>query len=94
MNSLAELSTIITLEKICNIMGVASDVSIAGSLVYLLRNSRAKSGFKQTQTLVNRLIMIMFSIKTGLITSFCAIMAFVSVRLFVSIMSVFVLMFL
>jgi len=77
MNSLAELSTIITLEKICNIMGAASDVGIAGSLVYLLRNSRAKSGFKQTQTLVNRLIM--FSIKTGLITSFCAIMAFVSV---------------
>ncbi|KLO17950.1 hypothetical protein SCHPADRAFT_139964 [Schizopora paradoxa] len=77
MKTLAELSTLITLEKVCNILGAVSDLSIAASLVFLLRNSRSQSRFKQTQTLVNR--MIMFSIKTGLITSFCAIMAFVSV---------------
>ena len=80
MKTLAELSTLITLEKICNILGAVSDLSIATTLVILLRNSRSQSRFKQTQTLVNR--MIMFSIKTGLITSLCAIMAFVSVSLY------------
>jgi len=75
MKTLAELSTLITLEKICNILSASSDISIAASLVYLLRGSR--SGFKQTQSMVNKLIM--FSINTGLVTSICAIMAFVSV---------------
>ncbi|KLO17951.1 hypothetical protein SCHPADRAFT_900136 [Schizopora paradoxa] len=75
MTSLAQLQTLLTLEKICNVFGAVSDISIAGTLVFLLRKSR--TGFKRTETLVNRLVM--FTINTGLITSMCAIMALVSV---------------
>ena len=76
MTSLTQLQTLLTLEKVCNVLGAVSDISIAGTLVFLLRKSR--TGFKRTETLVNRLVM--FSINTGLITSMCAIMALVSVR--------------
>ncbi len=80
MKTLLELSNLLTLEKVCNVFGAVSDIGIAGTLVYLLRKSR--TGFKRTETLVNRLIM--FSINTGLITSMCAIMALVSVSISLS----------
>ena len=83
MKTLAELSTLLTLEKICNVLRAVSDISIAGALVFLLRQSR--TGFKRSESIVNKLII--FSINTGAVTTLCAIMAliFVSRRFFSSI---------
>lgn len=47
---------------------VVSDFSIAGSLIFYLNRSR--TGFKRTETMVNRLII--FTINTGLSTSVVA----------------------
>lgn len=74
--TLAELSQLFVLEKVLNVMGVVSDFSIAGTLIFLLQRSR--TGWKQTDTIVNRLIL--FSVNTGLVTSLCAIFALIFVR--------------
>jgi len=76
--TLEELSTLFVLEKVLNVFGVVSDFSIAGTLIFLLHRSR--TGWKQTDTIVNRLIL--FSVNTGLVTSLCAIFALIFVSVF------------
>ncbi|KAJ3841279.1 hypothetical protein F5878DRAFT_658646 [Lentinula raphanica] len=52
-----------------NALSTAADVIIAASLCFLLMQS--KTGFKHSDTLINRLIV--FSVNTGLATSICAV---------------------
>ena len=60
-----QLSTDFKVVRAVNAMSVASDAAIALTLVFLLRKIR--SGFKRTDTLINRLIA--YSVNTSLITS-------------------------
>ncbi|KAJ3755985.1 hypothetical protein EV360DRAFT_85381 [Lentinula raphanica] len=60
-----------------NALSTAADVIIAASLCFLLMQS--KTGFKHSDTLINRLIV--FSVNTGLATSICAVASLVSVRI-------------
>jgi len=76
--TLKQLSDLFVLEKVLNVFGVVSDFSIAGTLIFLLHRSR--TGWKQTDTIVNRLIL--FSVNTGLVTSLCAIFALIFVSIF------------
>ncbi|KAJ3968544.1 hypothetical protein EV361DRAFT_411713 [Lentinula raphanica] len=57
-----------------NALSTAADVIIAASLCFLLMQS--KTGFKHSDTLINRLIV--FSVNTGLATSICAVASLVS----------------
>lgn len=63
-----------------NAMGAASDLAIALTLVALLH--RARTGFRRSETIINRLIL--FSINTGLLTSMCAVLSLVTITVFPS----------
>ncbi|KAF9563462.1 hypothetical protein CPC08DRAFT_323859 [Agrocybe pediades] len=52
-----------------NALSTTSDVIIAASLCFLLH--RARTGFKRTDTIINRLIL--FIINTGVLTTCCAV---------------------
>ena len=58
-----------------NILGAASDTAIALVLIYLLHQSR--TGFKRSETIINRLIL--FTINTGALTSLCALVSLITV---------------
>ena len=70
----SELLTIFTLTRVINSTTALADASIALVLVYLLQSSR--SGFKRSDTIINRLIA--FAINTGLITGVCAIISLIT----------------
>ena len=55
--------------------GVAGDVAIAGSLIFLLQQSR--TGFRRSDSIINRLIL--FSLNTGLLTSLDAVMSLITI---------------
>lgn len=74
----SEVPKIANVSRSINVLGVASDVAIAVTLIFLLQRSR--TGFKRSETIINRLIL--FTINTGLLTSMCAIMSLISVRAF------------
>ena len=56
-----------------NAISAASDALIAIIVSFLLHRSR--SGFKRTETIINRLII--FTINTGVLTGICAIMTLI-----------------
>ncbi|KAF9268234.1 hypothetical protein L218DRAFT_1054048 [Marasmius fiardii PR-910] len=73
------------LSNTINVLGVVSDVFIAGGLFYYLHNSR--TGFKRSDTIISKLPpvvskltvnKIVFSVSTGLLTSICAIASLIS----------------
>lgn len=64
-----QLSTDFRVVRAVNALSVAADGTISLTLVYLLHKTR--SGFKQTDTLINKLIV--YSINTSLITSVCSV---------------------
>lgn len=68
------------LSRAVNAMGAASDLAIALTLVALLH--RARTGFRRSETIINRLIL--FSINTGLLTSMCAVLSLVTITVFPS----------
>ncbi|KAJ7129053.1 hypothetical protein C8R46DRAFT_1363287 [Mycena filopes] len=70
---LANLPRLTSLGHLVNIFAVAGDLAITISLVYLLHSS--KPGIPKTNSLLNRLIL--FSLKTGLLTSLCSICSLV-----------------
>lgn len=74
----SEVPKIANVSRSINVLGVASDVAIAVTLIFLLQRSR--TGFKRSETIINRLIL--FTINTGLLTSMCAIMSLISVSAF------------
>ncbi|KAJ8086183.1 hypothetical protein PM082_005006 [Marasmius tenuissimus] len=69
-----DLNMLKRLSNTINVLGVASDVAIAGGLFYHLHNSR--TGFQKSDTMIRKLIA--FSVSTGLLTSVCAIASLVS----------------
>lgn len=74
----AEFASLKTLSMSINIMAAVTDVVISLCLVYLLRLSANRSGFKRTNDMINR--MIVFTFNTGLPTSVGALMACVSIN--------------
>ena len=77
LETFAELTRLVNLSRAVNIFAVVSDVAIAITLIFLLQRSR--TGFRQSETIINRCII--FTINTGAMTSFFAIMSLVTVRL-------------
>lgn len=58
-----EFASLKTLSMSINIMAAVTDVVISLCLVYLLRLSANRSGFKRTNDMINR--MIVFTFNTG-----------------------------
>lgn len=56
-----------------NAVSAASDVAIAIALTFLLHRSR--SGFRKSERIINRLIL--FTVNTGVLTGFCAILTLI-----------------
>lgn len=56
-----------------NAISAASDVAIAIALTFLLHRSR--SGFRKSERIINRLIL--FTVNTGVLTGFCAILTLI-----------------
>lgn len=80
ITSLTVLPALDNLSRAVNAMGAASDLAIALTLVALLH--RARTGFRRSETIINRLIL--FSINTGLLTSMCAVLSLVTITVFPS----------
>lgn len=72
-----QLPGVAAVSRAVNITGAISDVAIASSLVLLLNRSR--TGFKPTESVINRLIL--FTIQTGLLTSTCMVFSLAFVRI-------------
>ncbi|KAJ7151249.1 hypothetical protein C8R46DRAFT_495864 [Mycena filopes] len=70
---LANLSRLTTLGHLFNIFAAAGDLALTACLVYLLHSS--KPGTPKMDSLLNQLIL--FSLKTGLLTSLCSICSLV-----------------
>ncbi|KLO12252.1 hypothetical protein SCHPADRAFT_941345 [Schizopora paradoxa] len=66
------------LSRATNAVGAAADVSIAMALVFLLH--RARSGYRRTQAIINRLIT--FTINTSLLTSISSILSLITISLY------------
>lgn len=60
-----------------NALAAAGDISIALSLVYLLRLSRTRAGFKHTRRTLDTLTV--FTISTGGVTAFCAVASLINI---------------
>ncbi|KAH8109883.1 hypothetical protein DFH11DRAFT_893550 [Phellopilus nigrolimitatus] len=76
--SFDELRAIFNESRSINILGAASDIMIAFTLIFLLQRSR--TGFSRSETIINRLIL--FTINTGLLTSLCALMSLIFISLY------------
>lgn len=72
-----EVVKIVNISRVVNVLSAASDIGIAFVLIFLLQRSR--TGFKRSETIINRLIL--FTINTGLLTSLCAVMSLITVCL-------------
>ncbi|EIN08235.1 hypothetical protein PUNSTDRAFT_143881 [Punctularia strigosozonata HHB-11173 SS5] len=72
---LSQLPKIKPLSEAINIMGAITDVLIAAAMCLLLHNAR--SGFKRSDSTINRLMIFVFN--TGLLTSVCAMASLISI---------------
>ncbi|KAI5118224.1 hypothetical protein M0805_000720 [Coniferiporia weirii] len=72
-SSFLQVPSIGWISKLINSLMVASDFSVAGSLIFYLHRSR--TGFRRSETIINRLII--FTINTGLVTSISAAMSLI-----------------
>ncbi|KAJ2915835.1 hypothetical protein MD484_g4606, partial [Candolleomyces efflorescens] len=72
--SYRQLLTINPLTITINALSCAVDVLIAGSLCWMLHNSR--TGFKRSDNIINKLMI--FVVNTGMLTTSCAIASLVS----------------
>ncbi|KAF9260751.1 hypothetical protein L218DRAFT_962331 [Marasmius fiardii PR-910] len=73
-----ELNLVGGLSRAVNVLGAVSDVIITIALSYYLW--RSKSGIKRTDAIMNRLIL--FCVRTGLLTTACAIMSLITISVF------------
>ena len=76
MSSIAQLPEVSALNRSINVIQAVVDLGIALVLIFLLQNAR--TGFRKSDTMINRLIML--SMNTGLVTALCAIATLISVR--------------
>ncbi|KAI5121948.1 hypothetical protein M0805_002019 [Coniferiporia weirii] len=74
LTEFGQLTITNNIERAALAMIVVTDVAIASVLVYLLYSSR--SGFRRTDTVINRLIV--YTVNTGLITALCAVAALIT----------------
>ncbi|KLO12346.1 hypothetical protein SCHPADRAFT_905150 [Schizopora paradoxa] len=74
----SELPEIFNISRSINILGAASDVAIALTLIFLLQRSR--TGFSRSETIITKLVI--FTINTGLLTSGCAVMSLITITVF------------
>ncbi|KAF7981898.1 hypothetical protein HWV62_31487 [Athelia sp. TMB] len=75
IHTFAELHAIKDASMAINILGAVSDLFLAATLCVLLHRSR--SGIKNTDNLLNKLIL--FSVSTGLLTSLCALASLIAI---------------
>ncbi|KAL0579930.1 hypothetical protein V5O48_002101 [Marasmius crinis-equi] len=74
----AQLALVGGLSRAVNVLGAVSDVSITVVLSFYLWKS--KSGIKRTDAIMNRLIL--FCVRTGLLTTACAILSLITISVF------------
>lgn len=74
----SDIGKVNALSRTTNAVGAAADVSIAMALVFLLH--RARSGYRRTQAIINRLIT--FTINTSLLTSISSILSLITISLY------------
>lgn len=74
-----DLGEIFTLGRLINVFSALGDSAITFALAYLLRYSICDLTGSESETVVNRIII--FTMGTGLLTSLCAIMALIMVRI-------------
>ncbi|KAI5118157.1 hypothetical protein M0805_000536 [Coniferiporia weirii] len=74
LSEISQLTTVIKTERIMNCIVAITDISIASVIVFLLRSHR--SGIKQTETLISRLVL--YTISSGLVTSVAALGALIT----------------
>lgn len=77
MTSAEEWLTVTWLAKTVTALDAASGVLLAGLVIFLLHRNR--TGFRRTESMINRLIVL--TMNTGLLTSICAVMTLIFVRL-------------
>ncbi|KAK7053304.1 hypothetical protein VNI00_003930 [Paramarasmius palmivorus] len=75
MTTYLELKQLSVISRVVNALGAASDVAITVSLSFYLWTS--KSGMKNTDAIMDRLIL--FCIRTGLLTTVCAILSLITI---------------
>jgi len=75
MQTFQELEAVYPISKAINVTSAVTDTAIAATLIVLLHRSR--TGFKRSETVVNKLIL--FTINTGLLTSLSAIASLIAV---------------
>ncbi|KAK0440504.1 hypothetical protein EV421DRAFT_1815396 [Armillaria borealis] len=78
LESYSESFKVRTLSQSMNAIAAAGDISICGSLIFLLH--RSKSGMKRSDAMMNK--MILFTLNTGLLTSICAIMSLIMILVY------------
>ncbi|EJD00827.1 uncharacterized protein FOMMEDRAFT_21324 [Fomitiporia mediterranea MF3/22] len=78
MSTFTELLSLRNLSRSVNALAAVGNVSIAISMVVLLRNT--KTGLRRPDSIVNRLII--FSLNTGILTSLCAIFSLITISAF------------
>ncbi|EEB92111.1 hypothetical protein MPER_09429 [Moniliophthora perniciosa FA553] len=71
----ADLAQVAGLSRSVNVLGAVSDVAIAIALCWYLWKS--KSGIKRTDAIMDRLIL--FCVRTGLLTTLCAICSLITI---------------
>ncbi|KAI5115183.1 hypothetical protein M0805_006471 [Coniferiporia weirii] len=71
---ISELTTVIRTERAMNSIVAITDIAIATVIVFLLRSLR--SGVKQTDSLISRLVL--YTVSSGLITSIVALEALIT----------------
>ncbi|KAH9943025.1 uncharacterized protein BXZ73DRAFT_97089 [Epithele typhae] len=74
LSTYTELPRVRALSISMNVFAAAADVSIAGSLCFMLNRSRSE--FVKSNTLINKLIL--FAVNTGLLTSVCACISLIT----------------
>jgi len=77
-DSFDQLPQIFNISRSINILGAASDVAIAFTLIVLLHRSR--TGFSRSETIITKLVI--FTINTGLLTSGCAVLSLITITVF------------
>ncbi|KAL0576000.1 hypothetical protein V5O48_005967 [Marasmius crinis-equi] len=71
----AELALVGGFSRAVNVLGAVSDLCITSALSFYLWSS--KSGMRKTDAIVNRLIL--FCVRTGLLTTACAILSLITI---------------
>ncbi|EIM83304.1 uncharacterized protein STEHIDRAFT_141116 [Stereum hirsutum FP-91666 SS1] len=76
LDTVPELSEIETLTTTANVIAAVTDIAISCAIIFML--NRARTGFRTTNSMINRLVT--FSLNTGLVTSVDALIAAITLK--------------